>query len=309
MIFNLARNKKVFLILLFLFASFGTTQKCIDELKAGLSDEMLLETSTTRAAAKLLKKTVELLEPAMPPLADAHVTALSLDDPDYPTIKFLADRQILPDTWQDGELNAPLWRAMLLNIVQWYEILPIRISSEALTNQQLIDHLSTLINRASVTIHPLVLAGVDQNDISFVGIIKNDPPYPRLIVIKPPEGIDISSNFQNIFSYIGNCASNFVNYVHGPSIAARQLFLTHNSSSMYVFKTDPTKFESWIEVPQGEEVPYLEFTNPNVADLGNYTALFSGSGPGIFTLMQIVPQFRTNMSPREIINFIQAIPR
>ncbi len=287
-------------------------QRCVEELSSGLSEEMLLEEATARGAAKLFKKAVELLEPAIPPLTDAYLTALSPDDPDYPVIKFLADRQILPDTWQDEELKVQVWRAMLLNLVLWYDILPVRMPNEELTNQQLIDNLSTLIDRASEVINPLVLAGVNsrqESDISFLAILKNDPPYPRLIVVKPPEEVDVSRSFQNIFSYVGNCTSNFENYVYGPSHAARQLFLTHNSSSMYVFQTNLAGFESWIEVPQGEEVAYLEFTHPSIIELEQYTALFSGSGPNIFTLMQIVPQFRTNMSPREIISFVQAIPR
>ena len=306
--------RKVFLILLFFITGLNATvaQQCINELSAGLSDEMLLEPATTRVASRLFKQAVELLEPAMPPFDDVYLTLLNPDDPDYSVLKYLADRQILPENWQDGELDPQLWRAMLLKVVQWYDVLPINVSREGLNNQQLIDNLSTLIDRASETISPLILAGVNSqqdNDFSFLSILRNDPPYPRLIVVKPVEEIDISQSFENIFTYVGNCASKFSNYVYGPSPAARQLFLTHNSSSMYVFKTDATGLENWLEVPQGQEVAYLEFINADVANLNYYAALFNGSGPNIFTLMQIVPQLRTNMSPRAIIQFVQAIPR
>ena len=218
----------------------------------------------------------------------------------------------MPEDWQDGELDSRLWRAMLLKIVQWYDIAPISTAREELNNQQLIDNLSTLIDSASEAIDPLVLAGLNSeqdSDFSFLSILRNDPPYPRLIVVKPPEGVDISQDFESIFPYVGNCASKLSNYVYGPGPAARQLFLTHNSSSMHVFKTDFTGNGNWIEVPQGQEVEYLEFVSPDTVELPHYTALFDGSGPNVFTLMQVVPKFRTNMTPREIINFVQAIPR
>ncbi len=311
---DLEKIGKISLILLFLITGFNVAlaQQCVDELSANLSDEMLAEKATGRVAARLFKQAVELLEPAMPPFNDTYITTLNPDDPDYPVVKYLADRQILPETWQDGELDPQVWRAMLLKVVMWYDILPVSISHEGLNNQQLIDNLSILIDRASETINPLVLAGVNSrqdSNFSFLSILRNDPPYPRLIVVKPSEEIDVSQNFESIFAHVGNCASKFSNYVYGPGPAARQLFLTHNRSIMYVFKTDSTGFESWIEVPQGQEVTYLEFINSDVADLSHYTALFNGSGPNIFTLMQVVPQFRTNMSPRAIINFVQAIPR
>ena len=97
MIFYPSRNykiRKVLLIVLFLTTSLNivVAQRCVNELSAELSDEMLLEPATGRVAARLFKKTVELLEPAMPPFKNIQVSSLSSDDPDYPVLKYLADR-------------------------------------------------------------------------------------------------------------------------------------------------------------------------------------------------------------------------
>lgn len=311
--FGRSHSIKIFLFLfLLLVTALGITQRCEEELKANLSSEMLLETATGRTAARVFKQAIELLEPAMPPLINTSVNVLSTEDPDYPILKFLADREALPAGWSEGVLEQHIWRQMLLKIVQWYDIPPISLSSKTISNQQLIDNLSMLIDSASQTKNPVVLAGIDnpqENKISFIAILTNDPPFPRLMVVKPPESIDISSSFQNIFPYISNCAQELSNYVYGPSEASRKIFLTHNNSVMYIFPTSSTDFENWLEVPQGEEISYLEFKHPQLVGVELYTTLFNGAGPGVMTIMQIIPQLRTNMLPKEILKFIQEIPR
>ena len=73
---------------------------------------------------------------------------------------------------------------------------------------------------------------------------------------------------------------------------------------MVILAAEPPLPEAILETPPGDETAYLSFTAPEVADKKRYTALFLGPSVGFGTMLRLIPQLRTNMSPQAILRFI-----
>ncbi len=304
------RKIMVFLLLWPVTSLSFAQQRCLLELKNGQDEAGLAQLATGRDAARYLKQAVDLLEPVLPPLRQAPAELpLSPQDPDYPTIKFLSERRLLPNNWQPDVLDVTVWQEMLGLLAAWYELEPLVVDRTELINGQLLLDLSELIDRFAMRAKPVVMIASDdkdRNDITFLAIIRNVTAYPRMIVLRPPEfETDLRRNFDPVLRYAETCALPLENYLYAPSSTAKRLFLTTSETRMVIARAEPPAPQDLQYVPKGKELDYLAFLDPAVADYQRYATFFVGPNVGITTIMRIIPQLRTNMNPAEIIAFVQ----
>jgi hypothetical protein len=298
------------LITLSLF-TIGLSQRCMLELHDGLDTDTLTEPITGRDAAVYLKRAVDLLEPVLPQLVYAGLNLpVAQDDPEYQTVRYLAERGLLSPDWHAGEIDAETWRDMLGRLASWYDVTPETRVLEPLSKAEVILSLSELIDKVALDLKPVALVAsdpVDRNRVAFWAVLRNEGIYPRLIVIRPPEGTEVTlrEGVQPVLPALGNCALTVNKFIFAPADTAQRLFLANNAARMVVAQTDEPDFTGLLWVPVGEEMQFFSFNTAMLQDAQQYAALFEGPTVGVMTLMTIIPQLRTNMNPREIIDFVR----
>ena len=297
----------VFFLLLVTSFSFSLAQRCLPELQAVLSAPS--ERASGRDAARLLERAVNELEPSLPPLFEAPSELLPFDDADYETVRFLAERGLLPPDWQPDTLEAGVWVQMLSRLAGWYDQTPPLVAAE-LTNQDLAETLSGLIDEIAPGLEPVALVVSDPRDsinpdaVIFWAVARKVSPYPRMIVSRPPASVSLEGGVESVLGGLETCATPITRFVYAPLATAEKLFLANNAAQMVIVRTDPPSPQDLFYVPEGEETAYFDFTAPDLAGVRQYAVLFVGPSIGVPALLRIIPQLRTNMGPRQIINLV-----
>lgn len=297
------------LLLLLVALAFGlaTAQRCLPELSADVTAEDLAAPASAEDAAMYLRRAVELVEPALPVLIggpDTH--GLAPGDPGFDDVLYLSSRLLLPASWEPGELSSALWGEMLSALAAMYGVAA--PTPAGLNQAGLINDLSLLIDRIVPTLKPVVLIAAldsDPSRIGFLAVIRNDSVYPRLIVMRPPEGpFGLSRGPEPVLPALETCAMVLENFISAREDTATRLYLANNEARMVVVDIgiSPQFAPHWVEA--GEELAYLRLAHPYTGSLERFSVVFVGPSPAMATVLRIIPQLRTNMSPREIVAFI-----
>jgi hypothetical protein len=302
--------KRVLLALVLLFPTTALAQRCLSELAQGLAPAELAATASAEDAAGYLRQATELLEPGLPILlGGADTYGLLPTDAAFDDVFYLASRELLPPSWRPGELSVELWQDMLESLAALYDRPAPNISATvSLTHARLIGDLSTLIDLVAPTLKPVALVAASEQrsgKLGFVAVVRNDTVYPRLIVMRSPEErFDLSGGIESLLPQLETCAMTLKNFISAREDTATRLYLANNDARMVVVSADHLSYFAphWVEA--GEEIDYLRFAHPYTAAFERFSVVFVGPGPGMMTILRIVPQLRTNMDPREIVDFI-----
>ncbi len=295
------------LVALVLCAPVAIAQVCATELMEALPDAgaTLQRPATGVDAALVLKRAVELVEPALPPLQYDKPVPLDNADPDYQAVKYLVERKLLPKAWSKEELTAETWSGMLSAFLAWYKLPAVHVEAPAAVDGLLAD-MSGVLERVSHAVRPAALLATDQDDgsrTSFWAIIWNWTVYPRLLVIRPDP--EVGSRPNDVLQALSNCALNITAYVSAPEETAKSLFLSHNSSRMYVVSSLPSKNGFWpYEVPAGDELAAFGFDLPDLSGVRLYAAVFDGPEVGFGTLLSLFWRVRTNVAPTALMGYL-----
>ncbi len=291
--------------LVLLLVPSALAQTCRAELTAALPDALELTTPSGVAAAFLVKEAVELVEPALPVLQYDKPVPLDAADPAHNAVKYLVERKLLPASWQPGELDGRTWAAMLDSFLGWYR-LPASGVDAPTDLADMVTDLGGVLDRVSRAIRPAALLATDPADSSrttFWAIIWNWTVYPRLLVVRPDEGA--SSRPADVLAALSNCARHVTAYISAPEETAKRLFLSHNSSRMYVVASLPSKNGFWpYEVPAGEELDAFGFELPDLSSVKLYSAVFDGPEVGFGTLLGLFWRVRTNVAPTALMGYL-----
>ena len=298
-----------YLLVLSLVCLLGLTyaQRCSTELRAGLSANELAQPADGRRAAELLKRAVELLEPSLPPLQRVTDLPVAADDPDRALFAYLADRDLLSPSWSAGTFSFDAWAAALSKLASWYELPAPTLTDRTPSGSDLLASLEPIFESAGAYLDPVAVFAFDPADpsrISFWATLRNGV-YPRLIVVRPPaEPVNVQEDVAGAMARLSDCVVSIQNYVYAAADTAEQLFITTNESRLVILAAEPPSPQEILETPPGDETAYLSFTAPEVADKKRYTALFLGPNVGFMTILRLIPQLRTNMSPQAILRFV-----
>lgn len=297
--------RAILLVLALALGGQGIAQMCAAELGMAIEGVAPTDAATGVVAAKLLKQAVELVEPALPPLRYDAVVPVDMSHPDYQVVKYLAERKLLPKTWQPGEIDAATWAAMLDSFLSWYKLPKSGVSSIATVGEMLTD-VSTVLSAVSRAIRPAALLATDPADSSrnvFWAVIWNWTIYPRLLVVRP-EG-DAHARPAEVLERLSNCVRHVTAYISAPEETAKSLFLSHNTSRMFVVASAPAKNGFWpFEVPSGEELDAFAFGLDDLSGLKLYAAVFDGPEVGFGTILGFFWRVRTNVAPTAIMGYL-----
>jgi len=290
------------------FAAAAETPICQPELRASLTDLSVDRPATGMDAALVLERAVKLVEPALPALVHVSSVPVEQGSAHYYDVLYLAERRLLPGSWQPGAIDAKTWKTMLDRFQSWYKVDGGDVAQPE-TVGDLIDEAGVALGRVSQAIRPAALLASDPNDstkIAFWAIIWNWTVYPRLIVLRPRQDVDLSNGPKAALDHMGDCAVNVASYVMAQAGDASQLFLATNQSRMYVVASVPGRGQHWPEeVASGKELDAFAFQAPMVEDLDVYAAVFDGPEVGFTKVLGLLPKLRTNMSPIRFLNYMK----
>ncbi len=280
-------------------------QVCQAELSADFDQASLGRAPTGLDAAAALRRAVELVEPALPPLQYDKPVPVDTSAAGYANVRYLVERKLLPKSWTEGELTGETWAAMLDAFLAWYQLSPGRFDAPADVAELLAD-MSEVLGRVSRAIRPAGLLATDPSDgrrTSFWAIIWNWTVYPRLLVVRPDP--DVGTRPADALAALSNCAVHVTAYISAPEETAKSLFLTHNSSRMYVVASQPGKNGFWpYEVAPGDELAAFAFELPDLSGVHVYAAVFDGPEVGFGTLLGLMWRVRTNVAPTALLGFL-----
>lgn len=300
------RLRAALLILSLAVLQTAFAQMCRTELVTSLHDTTLERPATGLDAALALKRAIDLVEPALPPLRLGTSVPLAEDEEGFDVARYLADRRLLPNSWQPDQLDAATWAAMLSTFLSWYELPPVQPGAPG-TVEELVADVSAALGRVASAVRPAALLATDPANggrTVFWAIIWNWTVYPRLLVLKPTG--DALAHPREILPKLSNCAVSISAYISAPQDTAQRLFLTHNSSRMYVVASDPGAVAGWpFEVPQGQELNAFVYRLPDLRGVDVYAAVFDGPSVGFGTLLSMLPRIRTNISPFNLAHYLE----
>ncbi len=293
--------------LLLVLASFAAAQVCRDELVGALVDPALDRPATGVDAALVLRRAVQLVEPALPPLVRVDEVGVPDDHPAYAAVRYVKARGLLPSGWSAEEIGAEAWRQMNARFMGWYR-LEGPLPDGPATVGDLVEDMAATLERVGQAVRPAALLAWDPADddrLSFWAVIWNWTVYPRLLVFRPDPDVDLSGSPRDVLPHLSNCAVRVGAYVTAPEETAKNLFLAHNESQMYVVATHPDS-EGWpLPVPQGEELDAFAFALPELGGAQVYAAVFDGPEVGFGTILGLMTRVRTNLSPAGFLNHMQ----
>ncbi len=283
-------------------------QVCHDQLRSALSDAQAARAPTGIDAALLLKRAVDIVEPALPRFRNVGNVPVAKDDPSYDEVRFLLERNLLPGGWGPDAIDAATWQAMLGSFLAWYKITDFK-AGDISDVSGMVDDAARAMARVSDAIRPAGLLASDPDDhtrIAFWAIIWNWTVYPRLLVLEPRSDVDLSGGPGPVLQHMGNCAVHVQNYVMAPAETAKQLFLANNASKMYVVGAVPgIDGKLPMAVPMGKELDAFAFALPALDQVSEYAAVFEGPSVGVTTVLGLLPRLRTNMSPPRFMHVMQ----
>ncbi len=276
----------------------------LGQLAAGLPADM----GRGALAAQLLYGAVELVEPALPAWRHNAAVPLEPHEAGYAAVDYLVGRDLLPDDWDPQELSADTWTEMLRRFLDWYGLEPEPETAAGLDRDMLVAELSAALDAVAAAVRPVAIIAHDDNrQVSFVGIIWNWSPYPRLLVKRVADGTSVQDGSTALLSSLSTCAVELQRYASAPVTTAWRLFVGTGDSTMYVLASEPGRPQWPLVVEQTDVRDYLDFSAVEVAGTIEFAAAFSGQEIGLGAILGMITQIRTNISPLSIGHYL-AVP-
>ena len=269
------------------------------------------DASVGPVALRAVANAVRTLEPSLPRTRRLS-SAVDPDDAVQRDVRYLVERGLLPSWFDPTAFDEASWQVLVAALLAGYGLPPVTVE-EQLTLETLEADLDAVVSRILAVIRPVVLLAWDPDDddrIAFVGLVLNWSPYPRLVVMRPPDGWAMSDGARELAGRVTLCGASIRDWVSAPAPVARALFVQHaDDAPMYLVGSDPAR-DGWpYRVPAGEEIAVFAFDHPEVADLERFSAVFAAEPLGIMHVVRLLPQVRTNLSPMGFVRAMQTPPR
>jgi hypothetical protein len=265
-----------------------------------------------RVALSALAETVRAIEPAFPRTVIASRLPVDEEDPLREDLRYLRERNLTPRDLSLEGFDRATWQSLIDALMGWYD-LPGQPVGAADSATAVLADLERAVARIVAAVRPVALLAWDPDDenrLAFVGVIWNWSPYPRLIVSRPPEGWSMDEGARSLARRIHVCGTTVGDYIAASAPVARELFLTNNTTTMYLVGSEPESAGAWpYRVPAGEEIDVFAFEHAEVRDLEAFSAVFVGDPLAFVSVARLLPSVRTNLSPMGLIRVMQTPPR
>jgi hypothetical protein len=278
----------------------GTCRTELTQLAEGLPADMPLGSF----AAQLLAGAVQLVEPALPPWRWNARVPLAETEAGYGAVKYLVERDLIPDEWRASGLTPELWRAMLDGFLGWYGLAPLEAAEREFSRQRVLDDLTAVLDLVSAAVRPVAIIASDAGtDVAFVGVMWNWTVYPRLLVWRG-DRLSLHDGPAALLPQISNCAVQVERFALAPVETAWELFTGSGDATMFVLGSEPARRHWPLAVEQADVLDYLLFDAADVRGLSVYAAAFDGQELGFSAILKLLARVRTNVSPTAILGFL-----
>ena len=267
----------------------------------------VVETALTTFA-----RAVRGLEPALPATRSVHDLPVPPEHVLHDDIRYLRERGLLPASFRPDAFGADEWRAMLEAFLGGYGLPGVR-TGPAETADDLRSDLELVVARVLAVSRPVALLAWEPEDdqrLAFVGVVLNWSPYPRLLVMRPPEGWSMRDGPRELAGRITFCGQSVVDWVSAPAPVAQALFVQHaEEAPMYIVGSEPD-VRGWpYRIEAGDELAAFTFAHPELDGLELFSAVFVADPMGVLQVARLIPQVRTNLSPVALARALQTPPR
>lgn len=264
------------------------------------------------SAVTLFANAVRGLEPALPRTTSVDDLPVPPEHPLHDDVRYLRERGLLPGSYHPDTFDVQGWRRMLDTFLRGYGLPGLRTAPSLAPAAVAADleHVVTLVQAVSRPVALLAWEPEDEQRLAFVGVVLNWSPYPRLLVMRPPDGWSMRDGARALAGRISLCGVPVEDWVSASAPVAQALFVQHaDDAPMYVVGSVPD-VRGWpYRIEAGAEVAAFTFEHPEVADLELYSAVFVADPMSVLQVARLVPQVRTNLSPVALARALQTPPR
>ncbi len=273
----------------------ATAQVCEAELRAAVPPGA----SEGQAAAALLARAVELIEPAYPerrggsgPVAGAGSAAEA--------VTYLHRRRLLPDGWTVEGHGPEAWAAMLARFAAGYRV---AAPAAGAGPEAMVAEAARTLQAVANAVRPVAVFAVDDLDrLTLFVVVWNWTPVPRLLVMRPdaevrldPSAGDSGARAAPVLAAMSGCALRFHHFLFASEEVALRLFLEQGSSSFEVMASHPPRDLPRTIAPD-EVVDLLTFRSPRLAGVRVLSGGVVGPNPGFGAVLGVLLRARTNLS-------------
>lgn len=256
-----------------------------------------------------LRAAIEAVEPMWPRVRVVRERDLQLPDahPDRDALRFLRERDLIASDTAVDPVTLDVWSALLRTLTDGVRqtALPAGDPSDV---DALRNDIEAFAGKYAAAVRPLALIARSTqapNDVSFLGLVWNYSPYPRLMVYRPNDTQRVEADPLVLAASLATCAVPVNQYVSAPEPEARALFVSHPDVRMFVVASEPDMRGRWpFEVERGREAQVFAFDHPIVDDLQAFSAVFVGDSAPVLSLLRVLPSLRTNVSPLALPSFL-----
>jgi hypothetical protein len=279
-------------------ASGAWAQVCVDELRAALPGAAA---TPGQAAAALLARAVQLIEPALPaqrgdagPVAAAGAAAGA--------VTYLHQRRLLPSGWTPEGHTPDAWADMLARFAAGYRVAP-PLATGA-DREAMVDEAARALAAVAAAVRPLPVFAVDaERRVTFFAVIWNWTPHPRLLLFRPPTGLTLAGDGRTaseeaaapVLAALGGCALGFDSFVYADEAAALRLFVAQGASTLRVLGSEPDLAGVPAEFGADDVVAALTFRAEELEGVRVLSAAIEGPSPGFGAVLGVLLQVRTNV--------------
>jgi hypothetical protein len=283
-------------------------QTCSAELAAVLGRSTTPEHVSGVEGVAVVRAAVELLEPALPRMRLGSPPGVAPGEPGFGDALYLYERNLLPEAWRADALARPVWQEIARRLLDWYRLDPLVVVDPS-SEVAFVDDVSRVLEAASAAVRPAAIVAFDPDDrdtVAFWALMWNWTVFPRLIVFRPHDDVSLVDGVGAVLPHLGSCALQPTMYLTAPEATATRLFRNANASEMIIVGGAPNRERRWpYQVGVGAELAAFAFEHPEVADLELYSAVFVGPRVHPVTLLRLLPQVRTNLSPRALLRYLE----
>ncbi len=265
-------------------------------------------------AAALIHRAHQLIEPAFPRLERVQVAALPLarHEHGFESLRYLAERRLLPEGWLRDELDAATWQAMIDALMRGYGFEPTPVTVP-ISQASLTDDTALALARLADVIRPAAVVAFERQDrtaLTFMAYIWNWTPRPRLLVLNPSD-LSLADGVEALLEQAGTCALQARSYVLARDDLAIRLFLGSGSTTFRIVGSEPDRRGDWpLRVAAGSEVEALSYRDSALVELNTISISFEGPvSSGFLNTVSLALQVRTNMSLNRFLNHLEFPPR
>lgn len=276
--------------------SVAAAQVCTGELRAALPAGSV---TPGQAAALLLARAMSLVEPAYPEVRGGAGPVAGAG-PAEAAVTWLHRRRLLPDGWSAEGHDAAAWAAMWEHVSTGYRVTPPALG--AIDPAAMVDEAARALARLAEAVRPLPVFAVDADErVTFVAVIWNWTPAPRLLVLRPSDGLRLASERASVdaaapvLTALSDCALRFERFAYAREDLALRLFVDQGASTLRVMASDPPRAGWPVVFDADEVVEVLTFRSPAVADLRVLSVAIEGPTPGLGAVLPVLLQLRTNV--------------